>query len=169
MNKTARDALGMVIVIIAAIIAACAICTPYASAHPYDAPQIGDFRPYTFSCTGHYSAWTNNQVAEFSGTWMGSRDAVIKIVEIKDGQPSDDIDGTLHISVDDKTYAHGNYVVVNKGPLQSVVLRVEGINASQQFAIYASWFPELNYVKLAQWYGYEKDKCGDPLAQYHHS
>ncbi len=141
-----------------------------AYAGPHYRPSIDSFVPGTFACGSHVIPKTTTRVAEFSASYDGPWDMDVWLVEYIDGRAvnvtgDDIVSGVNQIEYDTPMVPlYGSTSVTDK--VQEVVIRVEGIRADQEFGVYARWSPDGIDQPLERWFGYQKDKCGDPLRRY---
>lgn len=164
--------LSVLVIIAACVFASGLILSGVATAHPYDAPQIGDFVPRTFNCTGDVAPWGVRYV-EFSGTWQGNDDAQLEFVEFTFNEQGPLGGKNLQVGVDDKKYDGQNIAPLrgthgDKMLRQNVVFHLEPVRPDQEFGIYAQWVrpdnaKQSDRVLLARWKGNERFKCGEPL------
>jgi hypothetical protein len=138
-----------------------------ASAHPFNAPQIGeDFVPKTFNCTGDVDA-EGVRFVEFSGSWQGAYNATVELVEYKDGEELAVTDSNLFAGVDSRIQYGTNVLGLmgtggNSKYIQNVVFTLKPVELNREFGIRIKWAPNGPPVLLAKWTAIEKYKCGVP-------
>lgn len=159
--------------VLASVIATAAMIVAFpgkANAHPYDAPQIGDFVSGTFVCSGFINPMTGLLAAEFSATSQVRYNAEVKIVEYVNGVETT-VTENLSAGVDGATFNSNVVPLFGTGGhahlQQEVVLRVDYIRPSQEFGVLARWAPGGQFVLLAKWRGSDgASKCSNPAERY---
>lgn len=168
------DIVKCIPILIAAAIAAVVLMFPgKAFAHPYNAPQLGEFKPASAGSPmfrTYFDHSTGNWAAEFAAASYVRYNAEVKIVVCNNGVFSERINGSLFSGVDGTMSSSNTARLRGVGDYpqlsQSVVLRANGIKPDQHFAVRARWFPGGEYVTLASWKGDKPLMCGDLNAQY---
>ncbi len=165
--RTVWQSFVIVFIAVVAIVCGSLLASPGAWAHPYNTPQIGDFVPGSFNCTGEV-AFDGERFVEFSGSWQGKYNALIRLVEYKDGRELSVTDSNLFAGVDSRIQ-YGTNVLGLMGTggdskyIQNVVFTLKPVEPNREFGVVIKNAPNGEEALLARWTATEKYKCGVPI------